>query len=316
MRRTWSEGFTRGGEEHHKSLDDLLAHLDDTAAAGRDADALRADRDPRIPKLEHLISYEWRPPPPLEEVRKTVSAESCRRFNRSTKHCGDIFHQEGILRHAKAFNVWETDRMVNGVPERSVKNPKGRPGLVKYHAHSEPLLEPHDKMLHPLHRKWLKQHLVQRERYMYPVYHALVRVDKAEEKAREIQKQRETARDLMTRSSLHNPELSKGVKAKLGKARMAISTTRVLNKLGGIDAVAEDEKKNEDAVHRAKKHPHLALKPPTPRERCQHIRSFKGPDRRQKWAQTDNLLKHTTPGKDQEEELELHKEPRYRARGA
>merc|ERR1712139_463569 len=96
----------------------------------------------------------------------------------------------------------------------------------------------------------------------------------------------------------------------------AIASTRVFNKLGGIDHVAEDEKKYQDGVLRAKSHPHLALKPPTPRERPRHLRSFKGPDRRLKWTQIDNCMKHTTPGKSQEEELELHPDPRYRARGA
>merc|ERR1719171_2888988 len=100
MRSTWS-GVTASREadgEASTSFDDLLGQLDATAAAGREADAIRADRDPRIPKLEHVISYEWRPPPSREEVLKTVAADCCRRFNRTTRNNGEHFRKEGILR--------------------------------------------------------------------------------------------------------------------------------------------------------------------------------------------------------------------------
>merc|ERR1712139_43724 len=224
--------------------------------------------------------------------------------------------KDGILRHPKELNFWHSHQVAHAVPERSIKNPYKRPGLIRYHAQSDPLPEPHEGQLHQQHYEWLQQHHVQRDKHLYPVYHALKRVEKAEEKAKEIQAQRETARDLMTRKALVSPEFSEGVKGKLGKAKLAIRSTRAFNKLKGIDVIAEHEKKTEDIVNRARSAPALELKPSTPRHRARHLRNWTGPDRRQLWAQTDLGLKHTTPGRFQEEEHELHNIPRYRARGA
>lgn len=313
MNRTWS-GEADG---HASGLEDLFGHLDATAAAGREAGAIRADRDPRIPKLEHVISYDWHPPPSRDEIRKKISGgDHSRHFNRTTKHCGDLFSKVGILRHPKSLNNWETDRIVNAIPERSIGNPPGRPGLWRYHPHSKPFEEPTEKQLHPQHRKWLKQHHVQRDNHVQHVYRALKRVEKLQEKANEVQQQRETARDLMTRPALMSPHLNDGIKAKLHKAKMAITSTRNFNKICGIDKVGEDEKEKKDNLIRAQSAPCLQLKPLTPRHRARHLRTWKGPERRQRWCQTDECLKHTTPGLAQEEEHELHNIPRYRARGA
>jgi hypothetical protein len=297
-------------------MEGLFALLDATSAAGKEADAIRKDRDPRIPKLEHYVSYEWRPPPSHDEVLKMVSGDCCRRFNRTTRHNGDIFRKENILKHKKELHFWEQHQITNAVPERSIKNPWKNPGLIRYHAQSDPLPEPHEGQLHQQHREWLQTHHVQRDKHLYPVYHALKRVERAEQKAKEVQAQRETARDLMTRKALVNPEFSEGVKEKLGKAKLAIRSTRAFNKLQGIDAVAEEEAKHKDLLLRAKSAPALELKVSTPRHRARHLRTWTGPDRRQLWAQTDLGLKHTTPGCFQEEEHELHNIPRYRARGA
>lgn len=304
------------------SLDDILGQLDATAAAGREAEAIRADRGPRIPKLEHAISYEWRPPPSKKEVLKTVSKDCCRRFNRTTKHSGDAFRKEPILAPT-VLGVWHADYVRNCVPSRSFTNPRDashKPhrssGVTRYHAQSDPLEEPTDEQLHEQHRSWLEKHRGQREKHLHPVYHALVRVEKAVEKENEIQQQRETATDLMTRGLLQKPALSCNVKAKLAKAHMAVKSTRAFNKLKGIDNVADEQKKNEGVLLRAKSQPILEHKPATPRHRARHLRTWKGTDRRFAWSQIDVCLKHTTPGLAQEEEWALHNSPRYRARGA
>jgi len=295
----------------------LLSHLDMTAAMGRTADAIRPDRDPRIPKLEHVISYEWRPPPTRDEVLKTVSpTDCCRRFNRTTKNSGDVFRKDAILRHPKEFTSWEVGRICNATPDRSIKNPPGKSGVTRYHQQSEAIEPPTDKMLHPQHGKWLQTHYVQRERHLYPVYHALKRIEKAEVKAKEMQQKRELTRDVMTRGALTSSGFSPGVKSKLAKAKMAISSTRAFNKLSGIDVVAEEEQKNNDLLLRARSDPALRLKPLTPRHRPRHIRTWKGPERRLQWSQIDLRLAHTTPGLEQEEEHELHSDPRFRVRGA
>lgn len=270
-----------------------------------------------MPKLEHMISYEWRPPPSREDIRKVTSKDCTRRFKTAQKQAGDLFRKEGILRHPIEFNQWETHRICNAVPERSIGNPKGRPGLFRYHAQSDDLPPPTDEMLHPQHGSWLKEHYVQRDKHLYPVFHAKLRVGKAEEKAARTQTQRELTRDLTTRPQLMSPHLSDGVKCKLAKAKLAVTTTRHLNKLVGHDAVAEAEELAKQALlRRIRSEPALELKPATPRHRAKHLRSWKGPDRRFAWTQTDHCLKHTTPGLQQEEEHELHMEPRYRARGA
>jgi len=308
-----------GGEADGDAVtfEDLLGQLDATAAAGREADAIRPDKDPRIPKLEHMLSYEWRPPPSRDQVLQTVDAAACcRRFDGTGKKSGDLFRKEGILKHYKDFGIWDVARVCNAVPERSIKNPHGRPGLTRYHQQSEAFEEPHDKQLHYQHRDWLKGHYAQREKHLHPVYHALKKVEHLEERAKEVQQQRETTRDAMTRTQLHKPDFSQEVKAKLCKAKMSIAASRQFNKLSGIDTVAEAEKKKKDAVSRARSVPILELKPATPRHRARHLRSWKGPDRRKAWVQTDSRFVHTTPGAAQEEERELHNSPRYRARGA
>lgn len=299
------------------SLDDLFAQLDASKAAGREANAIRADRGPRIPRTDHAASHDWRPPPSREEVLKNVSADCCRRFNRATRNSGELFDKSiGILRHEKEFNIWEVDRICNATPERSIRNPPGRPGLKRYHQQPEAFQEPQEESLHPQHREWLQGHHVQRERHLYPVYHALQNVEKAEKKANAIQKQRETTRDVMTRSSLQNPVLCQGIKDKLKHARLTVKSTRVFNKLSNIDVICEEQKKHEDALNRARSAPILAFKPPAPETRPSHLRPWTGPDRRKAWTQIDVGLKHTTPGRSQEEERELHNSPRYRARGA
>jgi hypothetical protein len=297
-------------------LADLFAQLDATSAAGREADAIRADRDPMIPKLEHSISYEWRPPISQEEVLKTVSKDCCRLFKTANKKAGDLFRKEGILKHKHMPGTWEDNRVTNAVPQRSIGNPKGRPGVVRYHQHSDPLPEPTDEQLHPQHGAWLKEHRKRRDKHLHPLHHALKRVEKAEEIAKDVQKKRETARDLMTRGVLVSPKLSDGVKNKLAMAKVRLKTTTAMNKLVGIDVLGDQEKKDLDNLQRARSAPCLELKPCTPRHRARHLRSWKGPDRRWAWTQTDQCLKHTTPGVFQEEERELHEIPKYRLRGA
>lgn len=194
--------------------------------------------------------------------------------------------------------------------------PKGRPGLIRYHAHSEAFEGNNDDQLHEQHRTWLDKHRLQRDQHLNPIYHALVRVDKAIEKEHEIQQMKEKTVDLMTRGLLVKPHLSEGVKAKLHKVTGAVKSTRVFNKLAGIDNVADAHKENQGILTKAMSQPVLAYKPATPRHRPRHLRSWKGTDRRSKWATTDVCLKHTTPGLAQQEEWELHNSPRYRARGA
>lgn len=303
----------------NSSIDDLLGLLDATTAAGIEADAIRADRGPKIPKLEHVISYEWRPPPSREEVLKTVSSDNChsRRFNRTTKHNGDAFRKEGILQ-PKVLGQWHHQYTTNCVPDRSISRltPYKRPGLFRYHGQSEPIEEPTDEMLHEQHRTWLEKHRTEREKHLHPIYHALIRVEKAVEKEKDVQKKRETTTDLMTRESLVKPKFNAVLKGKLQRAQMAVKTSRAFKKLQGIDSVADEDKKNKAAFERVFSDPILEHKPSTPPHRARHLRSWKGPDRRQDWTQIDNCFKHTTPGVSKQEERELHEIPKYRARGA
>lgn len=248
-----------------------------------------------------------------------VSADCCRRFNRTTKHCGSHFSKDGILK-PKVLGVWHDNNTRNCVPSRSIGNPHSsiapRGGVTSYHPHSKPIAECSDDMLHEQHYAWLQKHREQREKHLHPIYHALVRRDKAIAKAEEVQKQRETTTDLMTRATLGQPDFSSGVKAKLCNAKMAVKSTRAFNNLKGIDRVADADKQNKAALRRVQSAPILEHKVATPRHRARHLRSWKGTDRRQNWTQIDLGLKHTTPGLAQEEEWELHNSPRYRARGA
>jgi len=304
-------------------LDDLLGQLDATATFGREAGAIRADRGPRIPKLEHSYDGGWRPPPSKEEILNRLGgSDCCRRFNGTTCHKGDMFKTMPIMR-PKVLGVWLDNYSRNCVPNRSIGNMQPRhsvslpsAGIIKHHEHSEAFEATNDDQLHEQHRKWLDKHRLRRDQHLNPIYHALVRVDKAVEKEAEIQKMRETTVDLMTRGLLVKPNLSEGIKAKLNKSLGAVKTTRAFNKIKGIDNVADAHKSNQGILTKAMSQPVLAYKPATPRHRPRHLRSWKGTDRRNKWATTDVCLKHTTPGLAQQEEWELHNSPRYRARGA
>lgn len=310
-------------------LDDIFGELDATAALGRTADAVRADTGPRMPKIEHLISYEWRPPPSRDDIRQTISGSCSRRFITAGKHAGagSHFRTEGSL-PPKVLNITQGHNIRNGVAERSMKNPYGPPGkngkpgretwsgITRCSAHSHPLPEPHDGMLHEQHAKWLKGHMQQRDKHMNAVYHALVKVDKAAEKEREIQAQREKTTDMLTRNALVKPKFSQGIKDKLKGAKTKIAISSKFQKMQGVDTLGDEEKKNKTLLLRAQSAPVLQFKTPTPRSRPSHLRSWKCTDRRQWWAQTDQCMKHTTPGRDQEEERELHSIPKYRARGA
>jgi len=315
MANAWDE---EADTNSHPGLADLLSLLDQTSAAGKDADCLRKDRDPRIPKIGDNTLNAWYAPPTMEDVKedllKRVGRTSCsRRFKHNTPNNGEHFSKPGIL-PPKVLNVWLADNVANATPQRSIGNPPGKPGCVKYHAQSIDIPKTHDGMLHEQHGNWLKEHYKQREKHLYPVYTALVKVEKAVIKDQTIQNQRETVRDVKSRGQTVTPKFSDNVKNKLGNVKARLATTSQFNKVSGKDVVGDQEKKDRFFLRRAQSDPALELKPKDPKMRAKHLRCWKGPDRREAWAQSDSLLIHTTPGKFQEEEYELHNIPKYRAR--
>lgn len=283
---------------------ELLSHLDNVAAAGREANAIRRDTGPRIPRAQDMEGPGWHPPPSREVVRQSITGQCSRRFNRTVKAAGEPFTKSsdiGFLK-PKVLRQWVAERAVQ--PNRSFDNPNHKVP-PRFRSQPEALPEPHEMQLHPMHRTWLKQHKKEYDGHVYEVYHALKRVDRAERKDQEIQRQREMTRDMIDRPLLVDIKLPAKAKAGLQKAKLAVQMTRAFNQSVGIDLLGEEEALHRDATLRAKSAPCLALKVPTPRHRPRHLRNWAGPDRRFKWTQTDRCLRHTTPWIAQDEEHEI-----------
>jgi len=284
--------------------EELLSHLDTVALAGREANALRRVTGPRIPRAEHMQPPGWHPPPSREEVRKTITGQCSRRFNRTVKAAGEAFTKSsdiGFLK-PKVLNEWVAERVVQPSRNFNDSNHKAPP---RFHIQSEAFEEPHEMQLHPMHRTWLQEHNVKFEKNIHDVFHALKRVDKCEEKQKEIQRQREMTRDMIGRPPLVAMELPERAKAGLRKAKLAAKAARALNQTQGINPLRDEEMRHKEATLRAKSAPCLALKPLSPKHRARHLRNWTGPDRRFRWTQTDRCLRHTTPWMAQEEEREI-----------
>lgn len=287
-----------------RGLDQLLSHLDTVTLAGREATALRQVKGPRIPRQIDLEPPGWQPPPSREDVRKKITGQCSRRFNRTVKAAGEPFTKTfdiGFLR-PKVLNEWVADRTMQPSRNKSDLNHKAPP---RFDIQSRKFEEPNDMQLHPMHREWLQQHRTTRDKHIHEVYYALKKVDACEEKAKEIQRQREKTRDMIGRPPLVKLDLPESGKAVLRKAQMAVKVARAFNETQGIDNLRDEEARHQEATVRAQSAPCLALKPASPKNRVRHLRNWTGPDRRFKWTQTDRCLRHTTPWMAQEEEHEL-----------
>eukprot|EP00747_Dinoflagellata_sp_TGD_P115332 gnl/TRDRNA2_/TRDRNA2_172134_c2_seq1.p1 gnl/TRDRNA2_/TRDRNA2_172134_c2~~gnl/TRDRNA2_/TRDRNA2_172134_c2_seq1.p1 ORF type:complete len:284 (-),score=52.98 gnl/TRDRNA2_/TRDRNA2_172134_c2_seq1:74-925(-) len=244
----------------------------------------------------------WRPPPSMESVKASIEGDPCRHFVRFTKN--NSYGEFGKFERMKPkiLDVWTAARAVE--PERNYKYPKGFKGY-RYHAQSESIPAVSDAACSKQHRDWLQTHYVARDKHLYPVYHALERVDKAKTLYDKNRQQRELTRDLLTRtrrpeedSAESSQQLSEAAKAGLQKAKIAVRTAAAL---GTANLAFEEEERDRKRLEKAKSNPVLRIHDPIPEHHVQHMRSWKGPDHPLR------LLKESTPFLAREEEIQLHK---------
>lgn len=288
---------------------DLLGQLDQTAAAGREASMLRQDRGPRIPHMEDVFDADWQPPPSREQVKQRISGEVGRHFNRFLKSgVGDEFSQFAEWR-PQIPSYWEQLRIVT--PDRSVRAPP-HTAPPRFRSQPELMPETHANQCHPMHRKWLREWEKERFKKLYPVVDALKKVDQAKELQRVHQMRREITRDLQTRPTLLQPQLSENSKASLNKMRLAMKTTQAFKKMrrnkGELTELEREEQADKERIERAKSAPALALSEPTPPHRPRHLANWVGPDRDIK-----GKLRETTPWRDVDEIKELKSLGRLRS---
>lgn len=285
------------------SMDDLLAQLDATNAWGRQQGKLRQDTGPRIAFVHHLEEPEWKPLPKLDAVRQTLKAGVSRHFVCHTKNNGYAFSEPGYLA-PKVLDVWTNERSLQ--PERNYKYPKIAP--PRFHSQSEPLPEPTDDMMAEQHRVWLEKHREQRVHHLYPVAHALDRVEKAQKAYEVHKKMREQATDIITRSpnagAPGQMKLGAHAKAGLAKAMAGVKATRALNQLSGLEGPErEAEKEDYRNLVKAKSAPVLQHSQQPPEGRLEHLRRFQYTN----VASRSSLLRTSTPWQHFDEVQDLKK---------
>jgi len=276
-------------------LQDLFDDLDRSSAAGRRASAdVRPDRGPRITHAEDEVGPGWRPPPANDDVKRLMQAESRRDFVRFGKQAGTDFEPPCTKRMKPALlSMWAEER--KGVPDRSFAKTFS---TIKFSA--EPLPEPHAGLCNKRHQEWLAKHAKARDKHTHPVYYALERVKKGEERLASHEFKRQLTRDMLSRpAALTLPDLQGNAKKGLGRAKTAIATSRFFKQAVGVDILAQEETADEALLARMKSAPALALRPPTPQGRAKHLRNWAGPDR------TVKCFRESTPWREHDEERAL-----------
>lgn len=258
---------------YNEGLDDILAELDATNARGRQQDMIRSFSGPRIPYMHDLTELEWRPIPKLKDVRHSLKGGASTTFVRYTKNSGDAISEPQYIR-PKVLDHWTAIRVV--APDRNLTSNHAHP--PRFHSHSEPFPEPTDDMLDKSHREWLQKHNEERRAQMYPVAHALDRVEKAKKAVQAHQDMREKTVDLVSRqkgsSQTTSPKFGLHAKQGLAKALLAVKTTRAFNKLADIDPLKAEEDRDIKRLQKAKSAPVLQHHHPPPAGTVEHLRRF------------------------------------------
>lgn len=256
------------------------------------------------PHIDDLTGPSWRPPPRKDEARATSSAEFIRPFRKDMTIAGGFLNEQTTVR-AEPMEIWPQQRIAlpsRGHPwSKHLRTRRGHPHLnevpvtypsqkgYRWHVHSEPLGDISDDMCHPMHRQWLKDFSVTRDKELYPVYHAMNRLERAQDIKREHDKRNQQARDIAMRKNLCPPKVSDDT------ARMD-DTKRP--RVGLKDEEVADRVRAE-RVERAKSAPALQIQPPKEAQ-IRHLRGWRGPQRNIPY-----MLKESTPWREQDEQRKM-----------
>lgn len=232
------------------SLKGLLNQLDSVAAAARREAVPRQISGPRVPHLEDqfLSGGAWQPPPSKKDIKEEAArAKSSYRppFCQYNNTAGDAFASNGRLKPC-ILGVWAQQRVVQ--PDKVFTTPKGFKGYRGHHQ-SEPISEPHDGMCSTQHRTWLQSHYAQRDKHLFPAYHALGKLD-------ELQKSVPNIETLIKRAPPCEAEI-----------------------------LVRKHQKLKEQIVKVKSEPALRVRVPTPDGEFRHVRRWAGNDMSGTWLQ-------------------------------
>lgn len=293
------------------TLEDMLGHLSSLSATLKAVEAdPRPEIGPRIPIAQDRWQPVWKPPPDKRNIAKSKGQTVQPEFVRFVKTAGDMFHVDPGFVRGKILETRVINRL--GVPDRTFAH---LPAQIRYHAQPEPMPAPTDDMCTGLHQKWLQKHHKARDKYVYEVYHALNKVDKAQSIIDEERRRRELAREAVTSGALELSKMSEAARRGILKLKRAVKSSRAFRDSAKDAAVARGDKKqahaldihkqqtekNQAYLEKCKSAPCLHLRPPTPYGQVKHLRAWAAPNR------SLRLLKETTPLRERDDLRELQR---------
>lgn len=311
---------------HHQNL---LAEIGDPSLEEtKITSPLPTKKMEKLPHIDDLTEPRFKEPPKMDTKLKAelkANKTSFKPFQSMNQTVGHAFGDVKPLQ-PKVLDTWTAGRtceptrnhrypgchqlnraLFNSTNPEPKPYPKGLtafdgnrqliPGFTgfRFHAQSEPIPGPTDDMCSGMHRKWLKQHAVVRDREIYPVYHALEALDEAKAIKLAHEQRRQMARDMMSRRQLNPPKFSANVMRTLNKVKKAVATSHAFHANAGIkvSSVADEEKADKARLHKAASAPVLQIPKPGPKGRVDHLRSWKGPERT-----IDSSFRRSTPWRD------------------
>jgi hypothetical protein len=255
------------------SLDDIFNELDASSERRRKQDMIRSFTGPRIPYVHDLEELEWRPLPKLDAVRHTLKAGASRRFITATKHCGYALSEPAYAK-PKVLNYWTAERAVQPERNYAYSNHAQPP---RFHHQSEPLPEPTDDLLDKSRKDWLVKHNEERIAKVYPIAHAIDRVEKARRCVQANKQMREMTAEILSKGPegvLHSPKLGEHAKTGLNKVMGMVKTSRAFRQAVDMDTSLHHEEISKRKLEKAKSAPALQFYHPPPDGRVQHLRRF------------------------------------------
>jgi len=198
----------------------------------------------------------------------------------------------------KVLDDWSMRRVV--MPERSYAKMKAIPPM-KFSGIPETFPAPKDKQLGPMHREWLKAHRRQRDTHIYEVHTAKQNVKKALAAISRTQEMRELARDRMTTSDATPLQFSEPVRQKLKNVRHMVAVSRTWSGDRSFSLHAVQNRKEEDALRKAREAPVLQVGAHVPDWHARHLEPWENANR------VGRTFQESTPWRERAEEDEIRK---------
>lgn len=277
-------------------IGDLISTLDGGTMTRRITDLGRGASDgslPSLPKTEGNFRPKFKPPPSKQEVKQLLLNDPSRGYRSVGRIHGEVFNDLDRLR-PKVLSPRTIARL--NMPVRTYEKATSQ---IYYHAQPEEMPRLTDDSCTEMHRDWLGEHRIRRDREMHPEFHALNRIDKAKQAVEEIAKMKAVTRDLLSRDHAWKPTMSAGAAQSLQKVKSAVKIARAFNKMGGIDQLAREEDRMREEVRKAKGAKCLSVRPHIPEGRVTHASGWGGPDRNLR------CLRESTPWRQQDDSRSL-----------